>query len=136
MALSHMVFTFFSRLLLVALLAPLAFTSSANAIEPEGWVDCLYNNSKLRCRRTFLCSNAPCSRFKLEWSDGVSDVYTLSRDVGRNLAYYNDPRGGEWLLRGFAGSFALVNQSTGNTVIYDMTLQSCRQSGLSDLCGR
>jgi hypothetical protein len=130
-----MVGTFFCRLLLVALILPFGSLHSAKAIESSGWVTCLYNNTNKQCRRKFLCKDAPCDRFELVWRDGVSDIYSLIRDVASNVAYYKDARGGKWLLRAYAGSFALVNQANGNTIVYDMTLQACRQSGLSDLCG-
>ena len=74
-------------------------------------------------------------RFKLEWKDGVHDTYTRVKDgAARNVGFYQDPRGGEWMLRGYAGSFGLVNQANGNTIIFDMSLETCRNSGLSDLC--
>lgn len=124
------------RLLLAAMALPLAAPGPANAFEPEPWTTCLYNNKSIQCRRVFLCEAAPCKSFKLEWRDGFSDVYTQRREgAALNTGFYTDSRGGEWLLRGFAGSFALVNQANGNKIIYDMTLQACAQSGLSDLCG-
>ena len=108
--------------------------SSPEAEKP--WLNCLYNNKSIACRRTFLCPDAPCDRFRLEWNDGVNDTYTRIRDgAARNVGFYKDPLGGEWMLRGYAGSFALVNQANGNTIIYGMTLEECRNSaGLSDLC--
>ena len=38
------------------------------------------------------------------------------------------------MLRGYAGSFALVNESNKNTIIYDMTLNECQRSELSEYC--
>lgn len=102
----------------------------------EAWTSCLYNNKPIPCRRSFLCTDAPCDRFKLEWKDGVHDTYTRVRDgAARNVGFYSDPRGGEWMLRGFAGSFGLVNQVNGNTIIVGMTLDECRKNAaLGDLC--
>jgi hypothetical protein len=114
---------------------PVTSTGSVKAFEAEPWANCLYNNESIMCRRTFLCETAPCKRFKLEWRDGISDIYSRTRDgMANNVGFYQDTHGGEWLLRGFAGSFALVNQANGNKIIYDMTLVSCQESGLSDLC--
>ena len=104
--------------------------------QPEAWTACLYNDKAMKCRRSFLCSDAPCDRFKLEWNDGIHDTYTRVRDgAARNVGFYSDPRGGEWMLRGFAGSFGLVNQANGNTIIVGMSLEQCRNSSaLGDLC--
>ena len=106
------------------------------AVANEPWENCLYNNRSIPCRRTFLCPDAPCGRFKLEWKDGINDTYTRIRDgMARNVGFYKDPRGGEWMLRGFAGVFGLVNQSNQNTIIYGMSLRECLStSALSDLC--
>ena len=109
--------------------------SAGKAMAAEPWVSCLYNNKSIPCRRTFLCADAPCDRFKIAWKDGVHDTYTRVKDgVVRNVGFYKDARGGEWMLRGYAGSFGLVNQANGNTIVFDMTLEQCRNSGLSDLC--
>ncbi|MDA7623132.1 hypothetical protein N8645_01230 [bacterium] len=103
--------------------------------EPEQWTSCLYNNESIGCRRTFKCPKAPCGTFKIEWKDGISDIFTWVRDgVSRNVRFYEDTRGGEWTLIEFAGSFALVNQNNKNTIIFDMTLRECRKSGLRDHC--
>ncbi|WP_186479153.1 hypothetical protein [Synechococcus sp. NOUM97013] len=103
--------------------------------EHEAWNNCLYNNKSIACRRQFLCTQAPCGTFRLEWIDGLSDVFTLQRPgVAKNVGYYTDSRGGEWILRGYAGSFALKNLQNHNTIIFAMTLSQCRLSGLSDLC--
>lgn len=105
------------------------------AIDQEPWVDCLYNRKSMSCRRTFLCKDAPCDKFRLEWKDGVKETYRRYKDgVVPNVGFYQDVQGGEWMLRGFADSFALVNESNGNTIIYGMTLLQCSNSGLSDLC--
>ena len=109
---------------------------TGEAVADEPWETCLYNNKSIPCRRTFLCSDAPCGRFKLEWKDGISDTYTRRRDgAARNVGFYDDPRGGKWMLRGFAGVFGLINQSNNNTIIYGMSLSECLStSALSDLC--
>lgn len=108
--------------------------SAVNAA--EAWTSCLYNNNPIPCRRSFLCSDAPCDRFTVEWKDGVHDTYTRVGDgAARNVGFYADPRGGKWMLRGFAGSFGLVNQANGNTIIVGMTLDDCRNNAaLADLC--
>ena len=109
--------------------------SAEKAMAAEPWVSCLYNNKSIPCRRTFLCADAPCDRFKIAWKDGLHDTYTRVKDgAARNVGFYKDPRGGEWMLRGYAGSFGLVNQANGNTIVFDMTLEQCPNSGLSDLC--
>ena len=117
---------------------PMLDSSGTNgkAMANKPWETCLYNNKSIPCRRTFLCPDAPCGRFKLEWKDGVNDTYTRIRDgAARNVGFYKDPRGGEWMLRGFAGVFGLVNQSNNNTIIYGMSLSECLStSALSDLC--
>ena len=101
----------------------------------EPWRDCLYNNKSIECRRTFLCEGAPCGRFEMEWKDGLNDVFTRYRDgVVRNVGYYTDSRGGQWILQGYADAFALVNLANNNTIIFNMTLRNCRQSPLSDRC--
>ena len=103
--------------------------------DQDDWNNCLYNNKSIACRRQFLCTDAPCGVFKLEWIDGLSDVFKLQRPgVARNVGYYRDSRGGEWILRGYAGAFALKNLRNHNTIIYGLTLSECRHSGLSDLC--
>ncbi len=38
------------------------------------------------------------------------------------------------MLRGYAGSFGMINQANDNTIIVGMSLEECRTSGLSDLC--
>lgn len=41
----------------------------------------------------------------------------------------------QWMPRGYAGSFGLVNQTNGNTIIDGMTLKECRnRSGLGMGC--
>ena len=80
---------------------------------------------------------APCGVFSLEWTDGARDVFTRYGDgVARSVCFYRDTRGGEWMLRGFAGSFGLRNAANGNAMVYDMTIAGCRQSMLADLCCR
>lgn len=112
-----------------------ASVGPSKAIDQEPWVDCLYNRKSMSCRRTFLCKDAPCDKFRLEWKDGVKETYRRYKDgVVSNVGFYYDARGGEWMLRGFADSFALVNESNGNTIIYGMSLRQCSNSGLSDLC--
>ena len=121
--------------LLIGGLNNITVSSAAKAMAAEPWVSCLYNNKSIPCRRTFLCTDAPCNRFKIEWKDGIHDTYTRVKDgAARNVGFYKDQRGGEWMLRGYAGSFGLVNQANGNTIIFDMSLEQCRTSGLSDLC--
>ena len=103
--------------------------------EPEPWTACLYNNESIGCRRTFQCTEAPCGTFKLEWKDGLSDIFTMyKRGRSRNISYYSDTRGGKWIMQSYAGRFGLENLANGNTIIFDMTLRDCRESGLSDLC--
>ena len=123
--------------LLIGGLNNITVSSAAKAMAAEPWVNCLYNNKSIACRRTFLCTGAPCNRFKLEWKDGIHDTYTRVRDgAARNVGFYKDTRGGEWMLRGYVGSFGLVNQTNGNTIIVGMTLKECRNSSaLGDLCG-
>ena len=123
--------------LLVGGVNAITASSAVKAMAAGPWVNCLYNNKSIACRRTFLCTDAPCKRFKLEWKDGIHDTYTRVRDgAARNVGFYKDQRGGEWMLRGYADSFGLVNQANGNTIIFGMTLAECRNSsGLSDLCG-
>ena len=124
-----------SSALLLGGVNAIAGNSGGKAMAAEPWVSCLYNNKSVPCRRTFLCADAPCNRFKIEWKDGIHDTYTRVKDgAARNVGFYKDPRGGEWMLRGYAGSFGLVNQANGNTIIFDMSLETCRNSGLSDLC--
>lgn len=120
-----------------ALMFVSATTEELKAREPENWSKCLYNKKELVCRRIFLCpvGVVPCIKFRLEWNDGVKDTYTrLKAGIERNVGFYQDARGGQWMLRGSAGSFALRNNANGNTIIYDMTLKQCHKSGLSDLC--
>lgn len=126
---------------LVALPAVLATVglpaNDSKAVEREPWVECLYNRVEIACKRTFLCPPEilPCNKFRLEWKDGFKDTYTRVQDGAvRNVGFYRDSRGGQWMLRGYAGSFALRNNSNGNTIIYRMTLKQCQQSGLNDLC--
>ena len=122
---------------LTALAFPLLAVGSLTPARAEPWSRCLYNNQSIDCRRTFLCNSAPCGVFSLEWKDGARDVFTRYRDgVARNVGFYRDTRGGEWMLRGFVGSFGLRNVANGNAVVYDMTLAECRQSMLADFCGR
>ena len=121
--------------LLVGGVNAITASRAVKAMAAEPWVSCLYNNKSIPCRRTFLCTDAPCNRFKIEWKDGIHDTYTRVKDgAARNVGFYKDQRGGEWMLRGYAGSFGLVNQANGNTIIFDMSLEQCRTSGLSDLC--
>ena len=118
----------------IAMLALLA-SALISLGEQEAWTTCLFNNKTMTCRRQFLCMKAPCGSFKLEWKDGFSEVFTRTRPgVARNVGHYADSRGGQWLLRGFAGSFALKNVQNHNTIVFDMTLPECRHSGLSDWC--
>ena len=122
---------------LTALALPLLAVGSLTPARAEQWSRCLYNNQSIDCRRTFLCNSAPCRVFSLEWKDGARDVFTRYRDgVARNVGFYRDTRGGEWMLRGFAGSFGLRNAANGNAMVYDMTIAGCRQSMLADLCCR
>ena len=106
--------------------------------DQEPWVNCLFNNKQMSCRRTFLCKTAPCGEFRLEWKDGAKDTFKRFKDgVVSNVGFYRDTRGGEWMLRGFGYPFGLINQTNGNTIIYGMTLSECQSSfGLSDLCGK
>ena len=102
----------------------------APASEKSEWKDCLYNGESLPCRRTFLCGNAqpPCYSFKIEWKDGVSDIYTRDQakiSHSRNIGYYQDPRGGIWEVIGHADSTFIVNSKDQNTIIYNMTAESC-----------
>ena len=121
----------FGCLLMLAFLATTLIALS----EPEPWTACLYNNESIGCRRTFMCSEAPCLTFKLEWKDGLSDIFTMyKRGRSRNISYYSDTRGGKWIMQSYAGRFGLENLANGNTIIFDMTLRDCRESGLSDLC--
>ena len=121
--------------LLVGGVNAITASRAVKAMAAEPWVSCLYNNKSIPCRRTFLCTDAPCNRFKIEWKDGIHDTYTRVKDgAARNVGFYKDQRGGEWMLREHAGSFGLVNQANGNTIIFDMSLEQCRTSGLSDLC--
>ena len=124
---------------LTALALPLLAVGSLTPARAEQWSRCLYNNQSIDCRRTFLCNSAPCRVFSLEWKDGARDVFTRYRDgVARNVGFYRDTRGGEWMLRGFAGSFGLKNvaNANANAVVYDMTLAECRRSMLADFCAR
>ena len=122
---------------LTALAFPLLAVGSLTPARAEQWSRCLYNNQSIDCRRTFLCNSPPCGVFSLEWKDGARDVFTRYRDgVARNVGFYRDTRGGEWMLRGFAGSFGLRNVANGNAVVYDMTLAECRRSMLADFCAR
>ena len=122
---------------LTLLAFPLLAVGSLTPARAEPWSRCLYNNQSIDCRRTFLCNSAPCGVFSLEWKDGARDVFTRYRDgVARNVGFYRDTRGGEWMLRGFAGSFGLRNVANGNAVVYDMTLAECRRSMLADFCAR
>ena len=121
--------------LLVTFALPVIALGSLGPARADQWSRCLYNNQSIDCRRAFLCSCAPCGVFKLEWKDGASDVFTRYKDgVARNVGFYKDTRGGEWMLRGFAGSFGLRNVDNGNAIVYDMTLSECRQSMLEDFC--
>lgn len=134
-----MVSRFFREVLAVstALISFSATTEEVRALEPENWTKCLYNKKELVCRRIFLCpvGVVPCIKFRLEWNDGVKDTYTrMKSGIARNVGFYQDARGGQWTLRGYAGSFALRNNANGNTIVYDMTLKQCQKSGLSDLC--
>jgi len=122
---------------LTALAFPLLAIGSLASARSEPWARCLYNNQSIDCRRTFHCNRAPCGVFSLEWTDGARDVFTRYGDgVVRNVCFYRDTRGGEWMLRGFAGSFGLSNAANGNAMVYDMTIAGCRQSMLADLCCR
>jgi hypothetical protein len=124
-----------SSALLLGGVNPITASSVGKAMAAEPWVSCLYNNKSIPCRRTFLCADAPCDRFKLEWKDGLHDTYTRVKDgAARNVGFYKDQRGGEWMLRGYAGSFGMINQANDNTIIVGMSLEECRTSGLSDLC--
>lgn len=122
----------------IALALACTSTGASKALEQEPWVACLYNRKQISCRRTFLCETAPCNQFRLEWKDGVKDTYKRFKDgVVSEVGFYRDTRGGEWMLRGFADTFGLVNQSNGNIIIYGNTLSQCQASfGLSDLCGK
>ena len=109
------------------------------SMEESEWKNCLYNKESIPCRRTFLCGNAPppCYSFRLEWKDGLRDSYTRDQtriSQARNVGYYKDPRGGEWQLIGYAGSFFLVNPKNKNTIIYDMTIEDCRKTPWDYLC--
>lgn len=118
-----------------ALLTAHFSTNAAKAIEPEPWTNCLYNRSSISCRRIFTCASTPCYQFRLEWRDGIKETYTrVKSGMALNVGFYEDPRGGQWMLRGYAGSFALVNESNKNTIIYDMTLNECQRSELSEYC--
>ncbi len=125
------------RALLIAFALPVIAFGSLGSARANQWSSCLYNNRSLGCRRTFLCPGAPCGVFRLEWKDGASDVFTRFKDgVARNVGFYKDTRGGEWMLRGFAGSFGLRNPANGNAIVYGMTLSECKQSMLDDFCSR
>ena len=120
------------------LLSPLGASQPllAQTLGNEAWVNCSYNGRNLRCRRTFLCSSAPCNRFRLTWSDGISDTYTLIRTTTRTSSIYRDPRGGEWNLLSYAGSFVLRNPANGNTIIFDGSQQDCSKVWqLGSICG-
>lgn len=120
---------------LISILLTMGPMESQASVKTETWRNCLYNNERIACRRTFLCSRAPCDRFKLEWEDGPSDIYTLYKDgVARGVGYYKDTRGGRWQLNSFTWSFGLENLKNGNTIIYRMTLPECKKSMLADLC--
>ena len=102
----------------------------------EAWVNCSYNGRNLRCRRSFLCNSAPCGRFQLTWSDGISDTYTLISKTTRTSSIYRDPRGGEWNLLSYAGSFVLRNPANGNTIIFDGSEHDCSKVWkLGSICG-
>ena len=100
------------------------------ADEKSDWKNCLYNGEVMSCRRNFLCGNAspPCYSFQLEWKDGFSDSFTrdvLKPSYSKNIGFYKDPRGGEWELISYTGSFFLINSQNKNTIIYDMTREEC-----------
>ena len=125
------------RSLLIAFALPVLALCSLGPARANQWSSCLYNNRSIDCRRTFLCPGAPCGVFRLEWKDGASDVFTHFKDgVARNVGFYKDTRGGEWMLRGFAGSFGLRNPANGNAIVYGMTLSECKQSMLDDFCSK
>ena len=68
--------------------------------------------------------------------DGLRDSYTRDQtriSQARNVGYYKDPRGGEWQLIGYAGSFSWLIQNK-NTIIYDMTIEDCRKTPWDYLC--
>ena len=112
---------------LILFLSMLFTLSPAKPFEPEAWVDCLYNGELIQCRRIFLCDSAPCSRFKLEWIDGVSDIFTMVRDgLTRDTGYYNDSRGGDWILQSYGPAFVLRNIENGNTILFHMNLSECK----------
>ena len=103
--------------------------------EPEPWNACLYNSESIVCRRIFQCSEGPCLTFKLEWKDGVSDIFTRYKKSNyRNISYYSDTRGGRWVLMSSGRSFGLKNLSNNNSIVFDMTLKDCRKSALSGFC--
>lgn len=122
---------------LTALALPVLALGSAEPVRSDQWSSCLFNNRPVDCRRTFLCPGVPCDVFRLEWEDGPDDVFTRVRDgAARNVGFYRDTRGGEWMLRGFAGAFGLRNPANGNAIVYGMTLPECEHSMLDDFCSR
>lgn len=121
----------------IALALPLIVLGSFRHAKANLWSSCLYNNQSLYCRRIFLCPGSPCGIFRLDWKDGASDVFTRYKDgVAKNVGFYRDTRGGEWMLRSFAGSFGLKNTINGNQIVFDMTLDECKQSMLEDFCSK
>ena len=117
------------------LVVPFYVDCTFQAVQANDWSDCLYNKKYIRCKRIFLCPDAPCDTFKLEWKDGLKDKFTRYKDgMARNVGFYRDTRGGEWMLRGYLGTFGLKNVNNGNSIVYGMALESCKKSMLDDFC--
>ena len=63
----------------------------------------------------------------LNWIDGVGDIFTRVRDgLTRDTGYYNDPRGGDWILQSYGPAFLLRNIENGNTIVFHMNLNECK----------
>ena len=64
---------------------------------------------------------------QLEWIDGVSGIFTRVRDgLTRDTDYYNDFRGGDWILQSYGPAFVLRNIENGNTIVFHMNLNECK----------
>ena len=101
-------------------------TALIAVIDHEQWTSCLFKNEIFGFPLIFSALSPP-AESSISNGDGVCDIFPCVRDgAARNVGFYEDPRGGGWMLRETAGRFPFINFLI--TKSFTAWLGECRKS--------